>query len=82
MSECKKDKNGNSVYNLNYYEGETEKTLTKEDAVKLLEFKNKHLLNLTYVEPYSLQYIDFGENPEYSLSDIENVSEYLEKRGV
>lgn len=82
-----KDTNGNYVYYLStdfdkIYFDDAEKILTKEDAEKLLEFKNEHLISLNYCEEYDLKYIPFDEYPVYYENDIENVSEYFKKSGI
>lgn len=80
------DTNGNYVYYLSTdfdkRESNVETILTKEDAMRLLELKNEHLLSLSYCEEYELQYIAFDEYPIYYGNDIDKATEYFEEYGI
>ena len=75
------DENGKYIYYLSNDSG-TEKILTKDDAKKLLEFKNDHLISMNYCEECELKEMSLNENLVYSADNAGIVGDYLQKCGI
>lgn len=85
-----KNKDGNYVHylstgeiytNFNEYECDVNTVLTYEDAQKILELGNEHILSFSYCSSYEMQKVTLPEYPVYSTEYVEKAAAVFETHG-
>lgn len=90
LSFITKDGDGNFVHylstgevytNFNEYESEVDTVLTYEDAQKILELGNEHILGFSYCSAYEMQEVTLPEYPVYGAEYAEKAAAVFEAHG-